>query len=90
MIDKIEKTLKKASRIKDIETRHYIIKALAGLKVLYGRNYTAPITIKIINDRIKNDIKRIIREEKSELGNIYKYKEDNINAPEKIIYCTGK
>lgn len=79
MIDNIEKTLKKASRIKDIETRCYILKALEGLKVLYGRNYTAAITIKIINDRIKKDIKRIIREE-----------EDYINEEEKIIYCTEK
>lgn len=64
MIDKIEKTQRKASRIKDIETRSYIIKALAGLKILYGRNYIAAITIKPINDRIKRDIKRIISEEK--------------------------
>lgn len=84
MLDKIEKTRLKALEINDAETRHYIIKAIAGLTVLYGRKYTADITIKIINDRIKRDIKQIIKKEKYELENFCECRE------EKYFCCAEK
>lgn len=84
MIERIEKTQRKGLKIKDPETRAYIQTALAGLKILHGRKYTAEITIHIINQRIKRDIKKIIKEEKNPV-----HRTEYLNEAEKIVYCTN-